>query len=134
MRSRRKNDQEDNDINVGNKNDDSGDVYEPRSDNTASSSNDDEEHPPLGSDTEPGDTGNGSSETHEPEAVERISPAKFVAGARRSTRQRRQPSEWWKATALSSVAVYEPLSFSAATKGENADSWQAAIKTELRCY
>ncbi len=61
----------------------------------------------------------------------RITPSKVVAGARRSTRQRRQPSEWWKTTALSSVATEDPLTFSAATKGEDAKSWQKAIDTEV---
>ncbi len=35
----------------------------------------------------------------------RITPSKVVAGARRSTRQGTQPSEWWKATALYSVST-----------------------------
>ncbi len=84
-------------------------VYEPPNDNTASPSDDDEEHAPLESDPATGDTENGSSETHEPEAVEHISPAKFVAGARRSTRQRRLPSEWWKATVLRYLILSKSL-------------------------
>ncbi len=49
----------------------------------------------------------------------RTTPTKTIAGARRSTRERRPPKEWWKKTAISSVAEKEPVTFSAATKEEN---------------
>ncbi len=135
-----------NDIDIGNYNEDPSDDYVP-SDESGNSEDSEEagntasEDPTL-TETVDGteefesanDTGHadeGISEPHESPALNRVSPARFVAGARRSLRQRRQPGEWWKATALSSVAAEDPLSFSAATKGENAESWLAAIKTEL---
>ncbi len=37
-----------------------------------------------------------------------------------------------KQQALSSVATEDPLMFSAATKGEDAKSWQKAIDTEVK--
>ncbi len=70
-------------------------------------------------------------ESHIASDGRRITPSRVAAEARRSARQRRAPSESWKATALSSVAQEDPLTFSAAIQEEDENSWRKAIDTEI---
>ncbi len=63
----------------------------------------------------------------------RITRAEVIAGARRSTRERRAPSEWWKASALAFVVPEDQLTFSAATKGEDSESWKYWRSISPRC-
>ncbi len=90
--------------------------------NSANEHNDEEDHLSIGENT-PGTHTPPDEETDEDDGAyttpsgKRITPAKVIAGARRSTRERRAPSEWWKASALASVVPEDQLTFSAATKG-----------------
>ncbi len=47
---------------------------------------------------------------------------------RRSTRERKAPTEWRKAAALSSIVLDQESSFNAATKGEESQAWKSAIR------
>lgn len=56
----------------------------------------------------------------------------YYDGLRRSARVRRGPGQWWKGTsAFTAQIADEHLSYSQATKGEEADSWAKAIQSEM---
>ena len=53
---------------------------------------------------------------------------------RRSTRTRKPPSDWWKASAsIALSAQVVPVSYKAATKPDNIDFWFPGIKKEHDC-
>ncbi len=114
-------------MDIGEYNEDTSDNYKYEND-PSDSSNADQEEQQIEEDTTGKsphtliEEGESDFEVNSWQTTKEISPANFVAGERRSPRQRRKPREWWKETTLSSVEDAEPLTFSAATKGEESIS------------
>eukprot|EP00171_Calliarthron_tuberculosum_P019992 IDg19992t1 len=74
-----------------------------------------------------------STETLSPESAQSssLSPSAFNKPSdlpRISTRTRKKPGEWWKASSLLTTTPESTLSYTAATEGENSKKWLPAIK------
>lgn len=62
------------------------------------------------------------------------STSKNAFTPRRSTRVKKLPSRWGHSTALATVIPENDLTFTSATKGEESESWKAAIESEYQSH